>query len=128
VTLGVSPIPADIRLYCAPLHGAPDVPSSQYSGVIPEFSNLCSAKFYIPGTRAQELKVWLHRVTPDGQSEYVPAQVKVFFGQEIQEFRVDGARKQCVLPLRNTVKKKSKGDAGEPSRLEVEVQLAAHAP
>ncbi len=30
VTLGISPIPADIRLYCAPLHGAPDGPSSHY--------------------------------------------------------------------------------------------------
>ncbi len=31
VTLGISPIPADIRLYYAPLHGAPHVPNSQYS-------------------------------------------------------------------------------------------------
>ncbi len=28
VTLGISPIPTDSRLYCAPLNGAPDVPSS----------------------------------------------------------------------------------------------------
>src|SRR5207248_4767746 len=39
------------------------------SGVIPEFSGLCSAKFHLTGTKAQELRVWLHRVTPDGQSE-----------------------------------------------------------
>jgi len=97
------------------------------SGVIPEFSNLCFAKFSIPGTRAQELKVWLHRVTPEGQSENVPAQVKVFFGQAIQEFHLDGAGKEYVLPLRDTVKNKRKGDADEPNRLEVEVQLAAHA-
>ena len=97
------------------------------SGAFPDFPELCFAKFSIPGTRAQELKVWLHRVTPEGQSEYVPALVKVFFGQEIQEFHVDGAGNQCVLPLRDIVKKKNKGDAGEPGRLEVEVQLAAHA-
>jgi hypothetical protein len=96
------------------------------SGTIPECSNLRFAKFSIPGTKAQELKVWLHRVTAEGQTENVPALVKVFFGQEIQEFPVDGAGNQFVLPLRDTVKKANKGGVGETGRLEVEVQLAAH--
>jgi amino acid permease len=96
------------------------------SGVIPEFPNLCAAKFHVPGTRAQELRVWLHRVTPEGQSEHLPALVYVSSGEEIREFRVDGARKQFVLPLRDAVKKENKGDAGEPGQLEVEVQLAAN--
>ena len=95
------------------------------SGVIPKFSGLCSAKFHVTGTKAQELRVWLHRVTPDGQSEHQPALVKVFWGQEIREFHVGGAGKQIVLSLRDIVKKKNKGDADEPGQLEVEVQLSA---
>jgi amino acid permease len=97
------------------------------SGIIPECSNLRFAKFSIPGTKAQELKVWLHRVTAEGQTENVPALVKVFFGQAIQEFHVDGAGNQFVFSLRDAVKKANKGDVGETGRLEVEVQLATQA-
>src|SRR6266487_1224078 len=96
------------------------------SGAIPEFLKLCSAKFHVPGTKAQELMIWVHRVTAESQSENLPVLVKVFSGQEIREFRVDGARKQFVLPLRDFVKQERKGGAGEPGQLEVEVQLAAN--
>jgi len=41
--------------------------------------------------------IWLRRVTAEGQSENLPTLVKVFFGQEIREFCVDGARNQFVL-------------------------------
>lgn len=95
------------------------------SGAIPEFPKLCSAKFHVPGTKAQELKVWLHCVTPDGQSENLPALVKVSSGKAIREFRVDGAGKQFVFPLRKVGKKERQESTGEASQLEVEVQLAA---
>jgi len=95
------------------------------SGVIPQFSGLCSAKFHLTGTRAQELRVWLHRVTPDGQSKHLPALVKVSSGKAIREFHVDGAGKQFVFPLRKVGKKEHQESTGEASQLEVEVQLAA---
>jgi hypothetical protein len=95
------------------------------SGVIPEFSGLCSAKFYLPGTKAQELRVWLHRVTPDGQSEHLPAQVKVSSGEEVREFQIDVAGKQFVLPLKDFMKKEHQDSPGKASHLEVKVQLAA---
>ena len=95
------------------------------SGVIPEFSELCSVKFHLTGTKAQELKVWLHGVTLDGQSENIPALVKVSWGKEIREFNVDGAEKQFVFPLRDVTNKENKGGPGEVGQLEVEVQLAA---
>ena len=95
------------------------------SGVIPEFSELCSAKFHLTGTKAQELKVWLHSVTPDGQSENLPALVKVSSGEEVREFQTDVAGKQFVLPLRDATKKKHKASPGKESQLEVEVDLAA---
>jgi len=95
------------------------------SGVIPQFSGLYSAKFHLTGTRAQELRVWLHRVTSDGQSEHLPALVKVSSGKAIREFHVDGVGKQFVFPLRKVGKKERQESTGEASQLEVEVQLAA---
>ena len=61
----------------------------------------------------------------EGQSENLSALVNVSSGEEIREFRVDGARKQFVLPLRDAVKNENKGGTGEPGQLEIEVQLAA---
>jgi hypothetical protein len=94
-------------------------------GAIPDFHDLCSAKFHVPATQAQELMVRVHRVTPEGQSENLPALLKVSSGTEIREFHVDGTRKQFVLPLREAAKKENKGSPGEVGQLEVEVQLAA---
>ena len=94
------------------------------SGAVPHFSELCSAKFSLPGTKAQELMIWIHRVTAEGQSENLPALVKVFSGPEIREFHLDGASKQFVLPLREVGAKASKGQPGETDQIEVEVQLA----
>ena len=95
------------------------------SGAIPEFPDLRSAKFSLPGTKAQELRVWFHRLTPEGQAENLPALVKVFSGQEVREFHMDEAGKQFVLPLREAVKKGHQESPGEMSQLVVEVQFAA---
>src|SRR5205085_11066934 len=38
------------------------------SGAIPEFPSLSSATFHLLDISAQELLVWLHRVTPEGYS------------------------------------------------------------
>jgi amino acid permease len=96
------------------------------SGAIPKFGDLRSATFHLPATKAQELRVWLHRVTAEGQSEYLPALVKVSSGRDIREFHVDGAGNQSVLSLRDVVKKGHQKSPEAASPLEVEVQLAAH--
>jgi len=93
-------------------------------GAIPEFPELRSAKFHVPGTKAQELLVWVHRVTAEGQSEHLPALVKVSSGKAIREFHVDGAGKQVVFPLKDFVKKGHQERTSEASPLEIEVQLA----
>lgn len=95
------------------------------SGSIPEFPALYFATFQFSETKAQELRVWMHRVSPEGQSENIPALVKVSWGKEIREFNVDGAEKQFVFPLRDVTNKENKGGSGEVGQLEVEVQLAA---
>ena len=95
------------------------------SGVIPEFPDLCSAIFHVPGIKAQELRVWLHRVTAEGQPEHLPALVKVSLGKDIWEYHIDGAGKQFVFPLKDFVKKEHLDSPGKASQLEVEVQLVA---
>jgi amino acid permease len=94
-------------------------------GAIPDFPELCSAKFHVLGTKAQELLVWVHRVTADGQSEHLPALVKVSSGRAIREFHLDGAGKQLVFPLKDFAKKEHQESTSEASQLEIEVQLAA---
>jgi hypothetical protein len=96
------------------------------SGAIPDFPELRSAKFHVPGTKAQELLIWVHRVPAEGQSENLPALVKAFSRQGIREFRVDGTGKQFVLSLREIGEKASKGRPGETEQLEVEVHLAGN--
>ncbi len=95
-------------------------------GPILEFGDLCSATFHVPVTEARELMIWVHRVTPEGQSENLPALLKVSSGTEIREYHVDGVRKQFILSLRDIVKKDSKGSARETDQLEIEVQLAGN--
>jgi len=80
----------------------------------------------VPVIKAQELMIWVHRVTPEGQSENLPALLKVSSGTKIREFHVDGVSKQFILSLRDIVKKDSKGSARETDQLEIEVQLAGN--
>jgi hypothetical protein len=94
------------------------------TGAIPEFPALNSMIVHLSRTKAQELKVWVHRVTAEGYSENLPALVNVSSGKDIREFHLDRADKQYVFPLREVVKTERKGGTGEPTQLEVEVQLA----
>ncbi len=94
------------------------------SGSIPEFPDLRSAKFHLYGIKAQELRVWPHRVTAEGQSVNLPAHVKVSSERGIQEYYVDGTENKFVLPLHDAMKKRRKGGPAEINQLAVEVQLA----
>jgi hypothetical protein len=94
------------------------------SGAIPAFSELCSAIFRLAGTKAPELLIWVHRVTPEDQSEALPALVKVTSGKETRVVQLDGTRQQLVLPTRAEGKNASKERSDETGQIEVEVQLA----
>ena len=74
---------------------------------------------------AQELLVWLHRVTPEGHSQRLPALVKVSWGKAVRGFQVDGAGKPFVFPLREVMKQEQTERQGMEGQLKVEVQLAA---
>lgn len=95
------------------------------NGAIPEFPTLSSATFHLRDISAQELLVWLHRVTPEGYSQHLPALVKVSWGKAIREFQVDGAGKPFVFPLREVVQQEQNDSPGVGRQLAVEVQLAA---
>jgi hypothetical protein len=69
------------------------------TGEVPNFSALRSIEFDLPATPARELKVWLHQVTPEGDSEGLPAQVEIQCGDQKQEFDLSSADGQVVLPI-----------------------------
>ncbi len=92
------------------------------NGAIPKFADLCSAKFSVPMTEAQELMVWVHHVMDEGQSENLPVLVKISSARQMWEFHLDRGGQQLVLPLQAGSKQGRSYDAGP---LEVEIQLAA---
>jgi len=69
------------------------------SGEVPTFSRLREITFRLPATTARELKVWVHRVTPDGSSEGLPARVVVTQGERTQQLDLAASDGQALLPL-----------------------------
>ncbi|MBL7182938.1 MAG: hypothetical protein ISS50_00645 [Anaerolineae bacterium] len=66
---------------------------------MPALSSLRHATFRLPASQAQELKVWAHRVTPEGDSESLPALAEVRCGSETTRFDLKLSGGQIVLPL-----------------------------
>lgn len=66
-------------------------------GEIKDFAALRLATFSLPPAHAQELKVWVHEITEDGVSEWLPARVDVSttHGERITDL-IDRER---ILPL-----------------------------
>ncbi len=97
VTAGGQPIPVEVRL------GYAD--GEQYyeaaTGEVPAFTSLRYANFHLPASQARELKVWAHRITPEGDSEGLPALLEVHCGDAKEEFDLKLAGGQVVLPLLN---------------------------
>jgi amino acid permease len=67
--------------------------------VVPEFGDLCQASFDLPATAARDVKIWAHRITPDGVSESLPAVAEVRCGDSARtvDLRLTGG--QAVLPV-----------------------------
>jgi hypothetical protein len=66
---------------------------------LPALAKLRSATLHLPAGSARDLKVWAHRVTPDGTSEGLPALVEVRHGSEARRFDLRLSGGQVVLPL-----------------------------
>ncbi|MFQ5657209.1 MAG: hypothetical protein ACE5G5_06685 [Candidatus Methylomirabilales bacterium] len=95
ITTGGQPAAAEVRL------GYPEGEQlyQTASATVPMLSALRYATFHLPATSARELKVWAHKVTPDGGSESLPAFVEVHCGDETRRFDLKLSEGQVVLPL-----------------------------
>jgi amino acid permease len=100
VTAGSQPVVSEVRL---------EYPDGEKrlraaNGELPEFPSLRRATFdpRAEGTDAalaRELKVWVHRVTPERESEAIPAHLEVHLGEETRHFDLELSHGQVVLPL-----------------------------
>jgi amino acid permease len=95
ITTGGQPGTAEIRL------GYPE--GEQHcqtaTGEMPALSLLRYAIVQLPAEQAQELKVWAHRVTSEGDSEGLPVLLEVQCGSETTRFDLRLSDGQVLLPL-----------------------------
>jgi hypothetical protein len=68
-------------------------------GAITNFGALRRVDFDLPRAPAEELKVWAHRVTPEGFSEGLPAVLESTVGDETARFDLGLSGGQVILPL-----------------------------
>jgi hypothetical protein len=66
---------------------------------IATFSSLRRVVLQLPAGPARELKVWTHRITLDGDSEPLPAQLELSCGQETRRFELAACEGQILVPL-----------------------------
>jgi len=95
ITAGGEPVPAEVHLRYA----GNEQKLQAATGEVLAFSSLHNAIFQLPVTQAHELKVWAHTITPEGDSEGLPALLKVFCGKKKKEFDLKLSDGQVVLPL-----------------------------
>lgn len=69
------------------------------TGEIRSFALLSSALFHIPAGAARELKVWVHRLTPEGSSQGVAAHLAVREGETTHQFELSELNPQVLLSL-----------------------------
>jgi hypothetical protein len=95
---GGEPVPGEVRF----AYGGEERRSSSVVGEIPDFASVHRA-FFEPrlndSRRPDELKVWAHRVTPEGESESLPAQARLRSGGELRVADVALTRGEATFSL-----------------------------
>ena len=71
------------------------------SGGTPPFSSLRSVVFRLSRAGAPELKVWTHKVSPDGSSAALPVRLRVQSDEETQDLDLEVLGGQVVLPVKS---------------------------
>ena len=84
------------------------------TGEVPVGRTLRSATVQMPAGEAGELKVWVHRITPEWRSEALPGRLGVQCGDEAKVFDLAKCGGQAVLPI-----------AGEACDLEITLAEAS---
>jgi hypothetical protein len=69
------------------------------AGDVPSFGRLQAASFSLPATSARQLKVWVHRITPEGNSVGLPVRVSIHSGTTEASFDVALSGGQILAPL-----------------------------
>lgn len=69
---------------------------------VADFDRLEAVTVACPAVSSQEMKVWLHRVTPAGNSRPIPAAVRIADGGHVS-VRLDPSSGQVILPLTTPV-------------------------
>jgi len=89
------PVAAAVRL----IYPASERTLTAAADAVPAFGDLCQASFDLPATAARDVKIWAHRITPEGVSESLPAvaEVRCGDGARTMDLRLTGG--QAVLPL-----------------------------
>jgi len=95
ITANGQPAVADVQMSYA----AGEQRRHEAAGEVPAFAALRSVTFQLPATKARELKVWAHTVTPDGSSQSLPALVEVQCGGNAKRFDLKLSGGQAVLPI-----------------------------
>ena len=71
----------------------------EITGEVVLSGGLRSTNVRLPANGASELKVWVHKVTPEWRSVVVPARLVVRCGGKVQEFDLGEQGGQAVLPI-----------------------------
>jgi amino acid permease len=69
-------------------------------GQIPVHSSLSSVSLKLPATGKEELKVWAHRVSAEGDSEAIPAGMTLQCTGDAKHFDLGRSNGEIVLPIR----------------------------
>jgi hypothetical protein len=68
-------------------------------GEVLNFSQLRNVTVQLPALSADQLKVWVHRITPEGVSEGVPAQLGIYSGKAKKQINLNNSAGMTTLPL-----------------------------
>jgi amino acid permease len=94
ITAAGQPAAAEVQLHYA----GSEQTAQAAVGEVPAFSSLRHAAVHLPATRAGELKVWVHRVRPDGDAEGLPAVLDVHDGAATMRFDLEPPGGHVLLP------------------------------
>jgi hypothetical protein len=70
---------------------------------IPKYKRLRNICIEFLPVSSREMKVWVHRVTPEGNSHAVPAAVRITDGDQEKAVQLDSNSGQVILPLTSQV-------------------------
>jgi hypothetical protein len=98
-TLGGRPVPATIQWGAA----GDALAAGTVPGQAPTLAALRAVRIELPATEAREVKIWVHRLTPEGESEGLPAAVELHSGDTTRRAALDPWGGQVLLPFGGTV-------------------------